>query len=74
MPVNIKIEILWQMQQLYKSIFAVVSVHRKKRTVATNGEEQITCPRYHNNAFLEGKELEQSNVTITCNGLPATLF
>lgn len=55
MPVNIKIEILWQMQQLYMSIFAVVSVHRKIRTVATNGEEQITCPRYHNNAFLEGK-------------------
>lgn len=49
-------------------------ITQKIRTVATNGEEQITCPRYHNNAFLEGKELEQSNVTITCNGLPATLF
>lgn len=56
------------------NIFAVASEHRKIRTVAHNKEEQITCPIYHNNAFLEGKELEQSNVTNTCNGLPATLF
>lgn len=53
------------------NIFAVASEHRKIRTVAHNEEEQITCPIYHNNAFLE---LEQSNVTNTCNGLPATLF